>query len=1019
MLKKYDEALSNLRKGSQSPDSSRGCNVFKLLKDEDYDGEPKDKSKGEPSKRKPSKRKPSKKEPSKGELSKGEPSKKEPSKEEPSKEEPSKEEPSKEEPSKKEPSKEEPSKEDPSKEKPYKGEPSKREIPKEEHSKGEPNKEELSEEKPTKRKVRKGKKRKPKIEDIDPDKEGVLEYHKMLVFSENLPSKDTQFNYKKDLEKKRKKKVAEDVPDTKPPAPVEEPKPEPVPAVEEPVQETTPEDGEKDMTESYAQDKFRDGVRRIDIVLVAVDDGEFLVTEERNRYLTNVLKAGLEIETSPGVMSMNRNLVFIKIHAPNSVLDEYNHAFGTKKYFRDDHLRFVNPSLTNYARLLPCTRVTHERELISLVRDQYEEPLRLSNAERSLIVYKILLELPYGNCFGTFGIDRLLSRRIFLDVFALHDGPHYIFPNQDWKTISARQFLFYNWVGKINAYKVHPLNLIREYFGERIGMFFAFYEFFNHALIIPAIFGVIWYYLAVNDTTDKYIVDDVCKNKNNSYICPRCNQFEACRFIKLTDLCKSAKLHKVLDSPAILYYMICLTVWAPAFYVFWRRKENFWIWLWELNTDRTKETYKPEYDFDCQVKPRSKLTGLLQNYVHGAEKEVRTFLIVVLWIVLIYRAPIYYITKYLENHLTYESQARSLMFKTFAASFLWTFPTMFYYAWIKGAEFYTPVRPENKHKLRLYAQFRGRYSFTHCGPFTCLDEVFFVLLATVLIRHIAIPFLVFFKGLIYNTMTDYNQGARVTKNVPSWEREYRLEPVTEAMMARKQNVLMMQFALVTLVGAAFPFAPLLILIRNFCDIRYEARMFVQCRRRPLLLGTGLGVWTPILQGLAFFTIPANALTLTRTTKIATRKTYIRFHGSMKHYLFYSQHLVDVTLMYTRYMNDTKYGMVVMWDSFNAYKKKNFVPKQCYYPSWFEDFYYLEYGDRPRIYMPPKDIRATHDSYVYRFEANILYLVFLVPGLVYAAVLNYAIRPYSSQLSIIMEIETRMKNAYIRMSKKQD
>lgn len=45
---------------------------------------------------------------------------------------------------------------------------------------------------------------------------------------------------------------------------------------------------------------------------------------------------------------------------------------------------------------------------------------------------------------------------------------------------------------------------------------------------------------------------------------------------------------------------------------------------------------RPEYDFDYKNKPRSELTGLLlHKYVRGAEKEVRTFLIVVLWIVLV------------------------------------------------------------------------------------------------------------------------------------------------------------------------------------------------------------------------------------------------------------------------------------------------------------------------------------------------------------------------------------------------
>lgn len=66
------QVLSNMRKGSQSPDSSRGCNVFKLLKDEDE-------AKEKPSKRKPS----SMGEPSEGKISEDKPSEEKPSGEKP------------------------------------------------------------------------------------------------------------------------------------------------------------------------------------------------------------------------------------------------------------------------------------------------------------------------------------------------------------------------------------------------------------------------------------------------------------------------------------------------------------------------------------------------------------------------------------------------------------------------------------------------------------------------------------------------------------------------------------------------------------------------------------------------------------------------------------------------------------------------------------------------------------------------------------------------------------------------
>ncbi|KAI8435485.1 hypothetical protein MSG28_003782 [Choristoneura fumiferana] len=405
MLKKYDEALSEMQKESETSDSTRGCNVFKVLKDDDSDyyddyGEPAKEPRG------------------------------------------------------------------------Y-----------------------------FKRKARKA------------EKAEVAEYHKLHLFNDGLPSKDTQYDYTKDVEEKAKQEVAagglegtstarasaqdtttgdgEPVQQTRTSGgkPVQEtttadkkPVPQTTATDKKPVPQTTTTDEEpvtddadkeKDMIESYTQDKFRDAVRRIDMVLVAADDDELPVREVVTFYLQNVLKAGLHIETSPGVMPIHRNLLFIKVHAPDSVLDEHNHAFGTKTYFRDDHLRFVQPGLSFYGRLLPFARVTHERELISLVRDQYEEPLRLSNEERSLIVYKILLQLPFGNSVNMIGLNKekerphrcskyadgaesqlravnvtsfdsehavkLIDRRILLDAYALHDGPHFIPRNQDPNAITARQ----------------------------------------------------------------------------------------------------------------------------------------------------------------------------------------------------------------------------------------------------------------------------------------------------------------------------------------------------------------------------------------------------------------------------------------------------------------------------------------------------------------------------------------------------------------------------------------------------
>ncbi|XP_073944891.1 anoctamin-3-like isoform X2 [Choristoneura fumiferana] len=559
--------------------------------------------------------------------------------------------------------------------------------------------------------------------------------------------------------------------------------------------------------------------------------------------------------------------------------------------------------------------------------------------------------------------------------------------------------------------------------------------------------------MSVNDTGDNYIVNDICKNKTE-YMCPRCNVFPACRFSRISNFCKLAKIHKVLDGPYVLHYGVFLAVWATSLCVLWKRKESFWKWLWEINTDEVRESFRPEYSMKYTIKPRSRRTGVMQNYTTGFEKYGRALVVTVLcgalygapvlmlvplfehkqktdinlmkdkvvsqrnediaFIVifaiklviiqiigeLIYRIPVHYITKLVENHRTYECYARAFALKTFLAAFMLTFPILFYYAWVKGLEYFLPVRLESYAKRDVFLERRGQFSFTHCGPFTCLDEVFFVLLATILIKYMAMPFAVYLKGLIINTLTDYNQCAVITKDAPSWEREYRLETVTEVMMARKLTVLMMQFALVTLVGVAFPLAPLLLLIRNFCDIRYEARMFVQCRRRPLLLDTALGVWTPVLQHLALLSVPSIALTLARATKAVPRKVYMDSNGSMKGYLFYSMYRMPTQAYY--FFNGT------YWDNFHIeymymqgyiknYSKHNFVPKFCHSPGLFEVFNKNKTNQVIYLALYADELALKQEYHLVSFGKYYLYFVFSVAGLLYAALLEVAFPAYSREV----------------------
>ncbi|XP_069504936.1 anoctamin-10 [Ambystoma mexicanum] len=86
---------------------------------------------------------------------------------------------------------------------------------------------------------------------------------------------------------------------------------------------------------------------------------------------------------------------------------------------------------------------------------------------------------------------RLQTSKIVIQFFPLHDI-------EELKRLSS------NWYAKVRI-GYQPLDDIRRYFGETIGLYFGFLEYFTFALIPMAIIGIPYYLLACEDY-DKYVL---------------------------------------------------------------------------------------------------------------------------------------------------------------------------------------------------------------------------------------------------------------------------------------------------------------------------------------------------------------------------------------------------------------------------------------------------------------------------------------------------------------------------------
>lgn len=62
-------------------------------------------------------------------------------------------------------------------------------------------------------------------------------------------------------------------------------------------------------------------------------------------------------------MEKHKNLIFVKIHAPDMLLEEYGEKLGVKKYFKECHIEYIP--------LKGIFTKNSEREWIELIRFIY------------------------------------------------------------------------------------------------------------------------------------------------------------------------------------------------------------------------------------------------------------------------------------------------------------------------------------------------------------------------------------------------------------------------------------------------------------------------------------------------------------------------------------------------------------------------------------------------------------------------------------------------------------------------
>uniref|UniRef100_A0A6Q2Y4Q4 Anoctamin n=1 Tax=Esox lucius TaxID=8010 RepID=A0A6Q2Y4Q4_ESOLU len=515
-------------------------------------------------------------------------------------------------------------------------------------------------------------------------------------------------------------------------------------------------------------------------------------------------------------------------------------------------------------------------------------------------LYEILARTPYGSLErGEVGIDRLLSEKAFTAAYPLHEGP-FEMPKDgsvDPKALSLRQILHRYWARWACWYKYQPLDHIREYYGEKIALYFAWLGFYTGWLLPAAVVGTVVFLFGI--------------------------------------------WQMVNDTPCMCTTSIFMALWAVTFLEYWKRSNAVLTHRWDCSEfQEIEERPRPEFTALAPLTMRNPVTGAEEPYFPEKRRFRRTLtssmvivimvsvvlmfviaiilyrvilsiiiyksnnaflifsagriaslsgsvlnLLVILMLSRVYIYLAHFLTHW-EMHRTQTKYEDMFILKVFIFQFVNFYSSPVYIAFFKGrfvgfpGNYYTLLGIRNE----------------DCGAGGCLielaQELLVIMVGKQLINNIQ-EFIVpkmkswwqrrQLRPTVKTEDEEVERKGQVDDAAP-WETDYELL-VCEGLFDEYLEMVL-QFGFITIFVAACPLAPLFALINNWVEVRLDAQKFVCQYRRPVVeRAKDIGIWMDILQVITQVAVISNAFLIAFTTDFLPR-LYYRYNneGTLEGYV---------------------------------------------------------------------------------------------------------------------------------------
>ncbi|XP_043943716.1 anoctamin-4 isoform X3 [Protopterus annectens] len=705
---------------------------------------------------------------------------------------------------------------------------------------------------------------------------------------------------------------------------------------------------------------FRDGKCHIDFILVYRKSSA--QTEKREVFERNIRAEGLHMEKESSIT--NSDIIFVKLHAPWEVLGRYAEIMNVRMPFRRKiyylHRRYkfmsrLEKQISRFRGWLPRSPMRLDKETLPDLEenDCYTAPFSqqrihhmilrnyftklfiihnkdtfFNNATRSKIVHHILQRIKYEEGKNKIGLNRLLSNGCYEAAFPLHEGSYK--SKNSIRTHGAenhRHLLYECWAWWGVWYKYQPLDLVRRYFGEKIGLYFAWLGWYTGMLFPAAFVGLFVFLYGVITLNHCQVSKEVCEAKD-IIMCPLCDKH--CPYMRLSDSCVYAKVTHLFDNGATVFFAVFMAIWATVFLEFWKRRRAVLAYDWDLiDWEEEEEEIRPQFEAKYSKKERiNPISGKPEPYQAFADKCSRLVVSAsgIFFMILVVIAAVFGIVVYrvvtvstfaafewalirnnsqvattgtavcinfciimllnvlyekvallltnLEQPRTESEWENSFTLKMFLFQFVNLNSSTFYIAFFLGR---FTGRPG------AYLRLLNRWRLEECHPSGCLIDLCMQMGIIMVLKQTWNNFMELGYPLIQNwwTRRRLRQEHWNEKKAffPQWEKDYNLQPMNAYGLFDEYLEMILQFGFTTIFVAAFPLAPLLALLNNIIEIRLDAYKFVTQWRRPLAQrAKDIGIWYGILEGIGILSVITNAFVIAVTSDFIPRLVYAYKYG---------------------------------------------------------------------------------------------------------------------------------------------